>query len=141
MIRDCIVVEISNTLLSQKLMQDDRLTLDKAVKEAWSSELVKEQQKILKADENGKLREKSKSHYSRMKSRPKPRNMKEIERLKEQKPHRKFSAKTCYCCGKSPLHKHDKYSAAKATCLKCSKQGNYATVCKCKVVHAVEEEI
>lgn len=39
-------------------MQDDRLTLDKAVKEAWSSELVKEQQKILKADENGKLREK-----------------------------------------------------------------------------------
>lgn len=39
-------------------MQDDRLTLDKAVKEAWSFELVKEQQKILKADENGKLREK-----------------------------------------------------------------------------------
>lgn len=58
LIRDCIVVEISNTLLSQKLMQDDRLTLDKAVKEAWSFELVKEQQKILKADENGKLREK-----------------------------------------------------------------------------------
>ena len=76
-----------------------------------------------------------------MKSRPKPRNMKEIERLEEQKPHRKFSAKTCYCCGKSPLHKHDKYSAAKATCPKCSKQGNYATVCKCKVVHSVEEEI
>ena len=36
-------------------MQEDRLTLEKAVKEAKSSELVKEHHEILRADENGKL--------------------------------------------------------------------------------------
>ena len=42
LIRDRIVVSIFNAVLSQKLMQDDMLTLDKAVKQSKSSELVKE---------------------------------------------------------------------------------------------------
>ncbi|XP_067040983.1 uncharacterized protein [Acropora muricata] len=37
LIRDRIVVGIRNAVLSQKLMQDDTLTLDKAVKQAKSS--------------------------------------------------------------------------------------------------------
>ena len=126
--RDRIVVRISNAWLSQKLMQEDRLTLEKAVKEAKSSELVKEHHEILKADENGKLEEKVNGVRSKKKSHPKSRNMKENERLKELKPHQKFPAKTCYRCGKSPLHKREEYPAAKASCLKCSKQGHYAAV-------------
>ena len=55
LIRDCIIVGIRNAVLSQKLMQDDTLTLDKAVKQVKSSELVKEHHEILKGDgEDGK---------------------------------------------------------------------------------------
>ena len=109
-------------------MQEDRLTLEKAFKEAKSSELVKEHHEILKADENGKLEEKVNGVRSKKKSHPKSRNMKENERLKELKPHQKFPAKTCYRCGKSPSHKREVCPAAKESCLKCSKQGHYATV-------------
>ena len=56
LIRDRIVVGIRNAVLSQKYMQDDTLTLDKAVKQAKSSELVKEHHEILKGDgEDGKI--------------------------------------------------------------------------------------
>ena len=41
LIRDRIVVGIRNAALSQNLVQDEKLTLEKAVKEAKSSELVK----------------------------------------------------------------------------------------------------
>ena len=100
--RDRNVVRISNAWLSQKLMQEDRLTLEKAVKEAKSSELVKEHHEILKADENGKLEGKVNGVRNKKKSHPKSRNMKDNERLKELKPHQKFPAKACYRCGKSP---------------------------------------
>ena len=50
LIRDRIVVGIRNASLSQKLMQDEKLTLDKAVKEAKSSELVKHHHNILQGD-------------------------------------------------------------------------------------------
>jgi hypothetical protein len=47
---------IRNASLSQKLMQDEKLTLDKAVKETKSSEVVKHHHNILHGDgEDGKL--------------------------------------------------------------------------------------
>ena len=56
LIQDHIIVGIHNAMLSQKLMQDDMLTLDKAVKQAKSSELVKDHHEILKGDgEEGKI--------------------------------------------------------------------------------------
>ena len=56
LIRDRIVVGIRNASLSQKLMQDEKLTLDKAVKETKSSEVVKHHHNILHGDgEDGKL--------------------------------------------------------------------------------------
>ena len=45
------MVGIRNSVLSQKLVQDEKLTLEKAVKEAKSSELVKQHHKILKGDD------------------------------------------------------------------------------------------
>ena len=50
LIRDRIVVGIRNAALSQKLMQDEKLTLEKAVKEAKSSELVKQHHEMLTTD-------------------------------------------------------------------------------------------
>ena len=55
LIRDRIAVGIRNATLSQKLMQDDTLTLDKAVKQAKSSELVKEHHEIKEMEKMEKL--------------------------------------------------------------------------------------
>ena len=94
-------------------MQADRFKLDKAITETKLSELVKEHHEILKANENRKLEGKINRVHSMEKSHPKSRNMKENERSKVQKPHRKFPAKTCYLCGKSPLHKREEYQATR----------------------------
>ncbi|XP_046863284.1 uncharacterized protein K02A2.6-like [Xenia sp. Carnegie-2017] len=54
LIQDRLVVGIQNANLSQRLMQDDKLTLEKAIREVKSSELVKHHHDILKGDsENG----------------------------------------------------------------------------------------
>ena len=50
LLQDRIVVGIRNTQLSQRLTQDEKLTLDKAIKEAKSSELVKQHHEILKGE-------------------------------------------------------------------------------------------
>ena len=44
------MVGIRNGALCQKLMQDESLTLEKAVKDAKSSELVKQHHELLTAD-------------------------------------------------------------------------------------------
>ena len=49
------IVGIRLDSFSQKLMQADRIKLDKAITETKLSELVKEHHEILKANENGKL--------------------------------------------------------------------------------------
>ena len=56
LIRDRSVVAIRDAVLSQNLMPDDALTIEKAVKQAKSSELVKEHHEILRGDgEDGKI--------------------------------------------------------------------------------------
>ena len=44
------MVGIRNGALCQKLMQDEKVTLEKAVKDAKSSELVKQHHELLTAD-------------------------------------------------------------------------------------------
>ena len=135
LIRDRIVVGIRNAVLSQKLMQDDTLTLDKAVKQAKPSELVKEHHEILKGDgEDGKInriRDKKK-RLSRDKG-------KVPENSKDQKNSTRPPVKKCYRCGKSP-HKREECPAVNATCRKCKDRGHYASECKSKVVLSVDDE-
>ena len=122
LIRDRIVVGIRNAVLSQKLMQDDTLTLDKAVKQAKSSELVKEHRKILKEDgENGKI------NRIRDKKRRSPKDKGKIpENTKGQKNSAGPPEKKCYRCGKSP-HKREECPAINATSRKCENRGHYAS--------------
>ena len=98
LIRDRIAVGIRNATLSQKLMQDDTLTLDKAVKQAKSSELVKEHHEIKEMEKMEKLTAFETPSGNRRK-------------IKENCPKKKSKwppAKKCYRCGKSPAHKREK---------------------------------
>ena len=99
-------------------MQDEKLTLDKAINEAKSSELIKQHFEILKGDsEDEKI--------DRIQNEGKP-----IER-EQQNPRQENQ---CYRCGKSPTYKREDWPTINATCLKCRKQGHYAMVCKSKKV-------
>ena len=116
-------------------MQDDTLTLDKAVKQAKSSELVKEHHEILKGDgEDGKI-----NRIRDKKKRP-PRDKRKVpENSKDQKNSTSPPVKKCYRCGKSP-HKREECPAINATCRKCKNRGHYASECKSKVVLSVDDE-
>jgi hypothetical protein len=94
LIRDRIVVGIRNASLSQKLMQDEKLTLDKAVKEAKSSELVKHHHNILQGDgEDGKI-----NGWSKGRNKPKsPENSKGEQIFKPSQ----AGKSQCYRCGKN----------------------------------------
>ena len=50
LIRDRIVVGIRNAQLSQRLMQNDKLTLEKATNQVKAAELTKQQHEMLKED-------------------------------------------------------------------------------------------
>jgi hypothetical protein len=55
LIRDRIVVGIRNIDMSNKLMQDEKLDLDKAIKRAKAAEMVKAHQVFLQGDNNVKI--------------------------------------------------------------------------------------
>jgi hypothetical protein len=135
LIRDRIVVGIRNASLSQKLMQDEKLTLDKAVKETKSSEVVKHHHNILHGDGgDGKI---NRLRKSKGRNKPKsPENSKGEQTLKPSG----TGKSQCYRCGKSPVHKREACPAINATCLKCKKQGHFAAVCRSKKVRSVTEE-
>ena len=139
LIRDRIVVGIRNANLSQRLMQDEKLTLDKAVREVKSSEFVKHHHEILQGDgEDGKLdRVKAKKRYGAI--------LGEKPKLKINhcKNSDQSTGKKCFRCGRSPVHKREAYPAYKKTCLKCNKQGHFAVACRSnssKQVQSVHEE-
>ena len=137
LIRDKIVVGIHNKALSEKLMNDESLTLDKAIKKVKASELIKEQQQMLKGDgEDAKVaaiqKKKQNSHR-----RYKPNTEEKKRDFQGSEPD--SSDKKCYRCGRSPLHRRHDCPAKSNKCYNCQKIGHYASVCKGKSISAVEQ--
>ena len=121
-------------------MQDEKLTLKKAVKEAKSSELVKQHHEMLTTD-GGEI------SFVRSKKRKPPKN----KNKPSEKPTNSNSEQSkngrnakhppkCYRCANSPPHKQEECPASEATCPKCKKIGHYATQCQTKNVRSIEEE-
>ena len=120
LIRDRIVVGIRNNDLSRKLMQDENLDLNKAVKQAKASEMIKEHQEILKA------------------------NISFVKRDDSTKRRPKFSAtqekeKKCFNCG-GKFHRRQECPARNATCFKCQQKGHFRSVCRSSSVNYVEDD-
>ncbi|XP_046849610.1 uncharacterized protein K02A2.6-like [Xenia sp. Carnegie-2017] len=129
LIRDRIVVGIQNANLSQRLMQDDKLTLEKAIREVKSSELVKHHHDILKGDsENGLIgrvrTNQRKGNDTTQKSKLKW-NQNRSPDQHSRKKNRQRSR-----CGRSTIHKREDCPANNKTCLKCNKEGHFAAVCR-----------
>ena len=141
LIRDRIVVGIRNTSLSEKLMNDESLTLDQAIKKVKASELIKEQQGILKGDGEAKIaaihnNTKGRNDRERRDSKFNP-NKTTPNRGNSTPPN--TTDRKCHRCGRSPHRKQD-CPANSNKCYNCHKIGHYASVCKGKSVSVVQEE-
>ena len=80
------------------------------------------------------------------KRRRRQRKAKNAPKLKDKKPPptkspNQPSSTRCEYCGNSPTHKRANFPAKNVTCLKCSKRGHSATVCKSsKTVGELQED-
>ncbi|XP_046855956.1 uncharacterized protein K02A2.6-like [Xenia sp. Carnegie-2017] len=113
LIRDRIVVGIQNANLSQRLMQDDKLTLEKAIRERqrkWADWSRKN-----KSTNGNDTTQKSKLKWNQ-------------NRSPDQ--HSRKKNRQCSRCGRSTIHKREDCPANNKTCLKCNKQGHFAAVCR-----------
>ena len=97
MIRDRIVVGISDAKLSEKLQLDRELTLEKAITQVRQQELIRQQQSTLRGSgREGTVAAVGKERAPRDKSRQphtRDRHNKEVK-----------TTESCPWCGKSPKH-------------------------------------
>ena len=109
-------------------MQDENLTLEKAINSAKATEMATSHQKFLKGE----------SEVSRVQAR---RGRQRADKTDVSSGDKKAQThKECYKCGKTPSHKREDCPANKVTCHKCKKKGHFAKVCRSKAVNVVEEE-
>ena len=122
MIRDRIVVGISNATLSEKLQLDPDLTLDKAITQVHQSESVKQQQPLLRGEAGNtpigaqqQLSQQGKTWQRKL------------------NPQLQLGNKSCFRCGRTPSHDREHCPAKDAICRKCSKRGHYQAMCRTAV--------
>ena len=129
MIRDRLVVGIRDTVLSEQLQLDSKLTLESAKKAVRQREAVKEQQQTLNKDEQG-----AGAHVAV----DQVRGGKRFSKIKEPRSGRekaKSRNTECSRCGKG--HQKHRCPAKEATCHRCNKKGHYSSCCYSKVVGEV----
>ena len=123
MIRDRIVVGVTDHSLAEKLQFDKDLTLKKAVDRARRNESVKQQQKFLRGSNHGnETRHAGAAAVDSMKAKP-------GNKQKKKKSTPKASNSSCKRCGNNTPHKRDDCPAKSVKCYKCSKVGHFGKHC------------
>ncbi|KAJ8375234.1 hypothetical protein SKAU_G00058140 [Synaphobranchus kaupii] len=141
LIRDRLVVGLSDLRLSERMQLDKDLTLAKAIEMARQTETVRQQQSNLRGDTVGKSETCS---VDRVMNKGKP-----FQRMRKhaqwEKPSQGRTENTgvskCFKCGKSPSHPKVQCPANDVMCHSCGKKGHYRRVCaSSRAVHEVQEE-
>ena len=128
MIRDRIVVGISDSSLSERLQMMADLTLEKAMTLVRQREAVHENQLTLKGQLKPEMRLESIQKQPPFKGKQKP-------------PKNAYQAKTqhkCTRCGRSS-HSRNQCPARDAECHKCHKRGHYSAQCLTKSVSEISD--
>ncbi|KAI5621586.1 hypothetical protein C0J50_18855 [Silurus asotus] len=140
MVRDRLVVGLTDKRLSEQLQLDPELTLEKAVVRVRQSELVKKQQEQLKSNfkwdmANEQLDSVQTKQYGNVKTKPvKPFFGQLSVKAPQIKPRKQM---LCMRCGDTRGHDLQQCPAREAICHLCQKKGHYARACKSKKVHEV----
>ena len=143
LIRDRLVVGLSNVSLSEKLQLDRDLTLETAITKTRQSEEVRRQQSDLRGENSGASRCSNvdavhAKSYRKFPSKP------QAQSPGKGKPNAwpQSGSKACYRCGKMPSHGIMECPAKDAVCHNCGKNGHYGKVCRnsAKSLNAVTTE-
>ena len=130
LLRDKIVVGILDNELSEKLQLDDQLTLEKALSQVRSKELIAKQSALLREQpiaaqaDYVKSRNRQASNANRQKSNASRRTSND-------------KSKTCSRCGK-PSHPVKECPAKDAKCGKCRKVGHWQKFCRTRMTSLKE---
>jgi len=130
MIRDCLVVGIQDSTLSEPLQMDPNLTLEKAKKMVCHNEAVYEHQVILKQTETTDkflVVEQIRCKTPKNISHPLSKSVSQAQQMKYKR------------CGNKP-HSHNKCPAKEETYHKCQRKGHYSSQYFSKTVHEVIEQ-
>ena len=113
MIRNRIVVGLTDVSLGEKLQLNPELTLEIAITKARQSEMVKKQQAVVRAD----------ILYVDGIHKGKPSKDKRPTESKQEQ---------CTRCGKIPSHARQNCPAKDSVCHRCKKKGHFQSQCKSK---------
>ena len=129
MICDCLVVDIRNLALSERLQLNSDLTLEKAKTMIWQREAVHTQQQVLKEAESGSSFKGENSSMDFLRG--------QGTKTKPAKP--KQTPKQCIKCGKG---QHPWYTcpAKESVCHKCKRRGHYGSQCLSKTVAELQPD-
>ena len=136
MIRDRIVAGVRDRKLSEKLQLDAELTLEKAMHMVRQTEVVRQQQDVVRgvASTEAKVEAvKSTSFRRRGYGRSTEMSQRTTRSLRP-------TEDICSRCGRKPSHSKFSCPAKNAKCHKCNRVGHYQTMCRSKVsVGTVDE--
>ena len=118
MIRDRLVVGLTDNTLSERLQMRPDLTLTQAVEMVRNSELVKKQRAVIRE--------------------PEQRREVDFVKRKQKDQHDKKGSKLCSWCGSNTSHERSRCPANNNRCLKCGKLGHFKKVCRSRGVTSIE---
>nr|XP_061781453.1 uncharacterized protein LOC133572629 [Nerophis lumbriciformis] len=141
LIRDRIVVGIRNIALSEKLQIDADLTLQKAISQVKQSEVVKQQQAVMRGESPQAEERREVDAISRAFRRQEMQGHKQHGQVRSRQTETVSSSERCQKCGRGP-HNWKECPANNAECRKCRKRGHFAAVCRSmQPVHEVQDEL